>query len=135
MQDKSQCPWESSVKQADRCHRRSLRQNTTKGDTAEASWFLGSLGHIARGRSVVGLSPVFLVSCSSTLFSNFMPWYYLKGAICSRFRIVKTLDTNRLLIHQHGQIVRRTGSFCTHLLLFFGCALKDTRVEFFHWPW
>lgn len=70
MQDKLQCPQDSSVKQADRCQRRSLRQNTTKGDTAEASWCFGSLGHIQRGQSMVGLSQfcnLFLV-----LFSPFL---------------------------------------------------------------
>lgn len=58
MSDKLQCPQESSVKRADRCQRRSLRQNTTKGDAAEASRWLGSLGHIPRVWSMVELSPV-----------------------------------------------------------------------------
>lgn len=65
MLDKLQCPQESSVKHADRCQRRGLRQNTTKGDTAEASWWLGSLGRIPRARSMVELCSVlypFLVS-------------------------------------------------------------------------
>lgn len=48
MRDKLECPQESSIKWEDRCQRRNLGQNTTKRDTAEASWWLGSLGPIPR---------------------------------------------------------------------------------------
>lgn len=72
--------------------------------------------------TVVALKPVSLfMMCHS------IPYFNQNGATCSYFHTIKSLDL-RLLKKTNTHTHTGTGSFCNHLLLFFGCAMKDIRA-------